>query len=190
MKKHAVVFFAAFFKRCWPLGLAALCLAPAPRAQAEHLLDLGARYHAAHRQFDKLPFGNGDISYLLAYSYAESLALWQLGVDFAPDVSGEMALAGDRVVGDIDYAVTPQLNLIIKDNYFRGGMGVRTSYVEAEDDSEWLDPYWQFLLGLNFPLMDRFSLDASTSYVFEHWEKLDGFDFRDLEYQLTLNVKF
>ncbi len=50
--------------------------------------------------------------------------------------------------------MTPLLNLIVKDNYFRGGMGVRATYVETGDGSEWIDPYWQFLLGLNLPLAD------------------------------------
>ncbi len=176
--------------RCLPLILAYACLVNTPRIEAAHLLDLGARYHAEHHRFDKLPFGNNDISYLLAYSYAESRALWQLGVDFAPDLSGKMVCAGGRVVEDLDYAVTPHLNLIVKDNYFRGGVGVRATYVETGAGSEWLDPYWQFLLGVNLPLAGRFSLDASANYVFQRWEYLDGFDFRDLEYQLTLNMQF
>lgn len=158
----------------------------------EHSLNLGARYHTAHHNFDKSPFGNGDISYLLAYTYAEKIAAWQLGVDFAPDISGTMLMAGERVIGreEIDYVVTPQLNLIFIDRCFRGGVGVKTSYIRAEEENFWLDPYWQFLLGINIPLLKRFDLDLSTSYVFQRWDYLDKFDFRDLEYLLSLNIKF
>lgn len=157
---------------------------------AEHLLDVGARYHNEHSEFLKLPFGTGDISYVLAYSYAESHALWQLGVDLAPDLSGEMTFAAGRVVEDPNFAVTPHLNLIIKDNCFRGGLGVRTTYIKTDDDDEWLDPYWQFMLGLNFPVMRRFALDVSANYVFDLWSDLDKFDFGDLDYQLSLNMRF
>ena len=170
--------------------MAAACVCVSSCFSAEHSLDVGARYHNEHSEFVKLPFGAGDISYVLAYSYAEPHALWQLGVGFAPDLSGEMAFAGGRVVDDPNLAVTPPLNFIIKDNYFRGGLGVRTTYIETDDGDEWLDPYWQFMLGLNFPVVKRFALDVSANYVFERWSRLGDFDARDLDYQLSLSMRF
>lgn len=172
-----------------PVGILLLGIVPVTGA-GEHMLNLGGRYHAEHHHFDKLPFGNGDISYLIGYSYSESITEWQLALDYAPDVSGTMIESDENKVTDFDYVLTPQFNLVFKDRYFRGGAGIRTSYIQSDDGSEWLDPYWQLMLGLNFPVFGRFSLDAAVLYVLEKWGKIDQFDFRDLEYALTLNCEF
>ncbi|MCA1809432.1 MAG: hypothetical protein ABR497_03990 [Kiritimatiellia bacterium] len=159
-------------------------------AGAQHSLLLGGRYHNEHSHFDALPFGNGDISYLLGYAYGESLGIWQLAVDFAPDVSGGRPDDEDGPRAAVDYVVTPQLNVLVKDRIFRGGVGFCTSYIRAEDDSEWLDPYWQFFLGFNFPLVGKVSLDATAAYAFEKWDRLDRFDFDDVEFNLVMNLEF
>lgn len=158
-----------------------------------HSLSLGGRYHTEHSEFTDLPYGNGDISYLLAYQYTQGFAIWQFAADLGPDVSGKKAVVSGSTTNllGVDYIFTPQFNVIIRDGYFRGGGGIRTSYIREEGgEGEWLDPYWQLQLGLAFPLYQRLSLDISTYYVYERWDKLLDFKFGDLEYGALLNLAF
>ena len=152
---------------------------------------IGARYHTDHSAYRDLPFGNGDISYMLALEYAERLALWQLGVDFAPDVSGTRDLDPEEDQVGTRFVITPQLNLIFKDRVFRAGTGVLTSYVKDDDgEGEWLGPYWQLLLGLSFNIAGSVSLDTSAHYVMKSWDKITDFKFGDLEYSMLLTFRF
>lgn len=162
--------------------------------ERHHGLALAGRYHTDHSEYGDLPFGNGDISYLLAYEYAERIALWQLGADFAPDVSGirdsDSAEGVTNSVGT-KFVVTPQLNLIFKDRMFRGGTGVLTSYIRGDDgEGEWIGPYFQLLLGLSLDLADALSLDGNVHYVLENWDEITHFGFGDLEYSAGLSYWF
>lgn len=164
-----------------------LCLGAASPAEENNLLSLGGRYHAKQSSFDTLPFGNGDISWLLAYTYLWYASMWQFGLDVAPDIKGKMPETG----AGVDYALTPQFNLIFRDRFFRGGAGIRTSYLRANDgENKWLSPYWQLQLGLSFPIYQTFSLDFGVYYVLEQWPKIAEFRFNDLEYGLQLNYAF
>ncbi|MBU4198943.1 MAG: hypothetical protein KKG09_07445 [Verrucomicrobia bacterium] len=158
-----------------------------------HSLSIGGRYHTELSVFTDLPYGNGDLSYLLAYQYTQGFAIWQFACDLGPDVSGKKEVYSGtttNMVG-IDYIVTPQFNVIIKDRFFRGGGGIRTSYIrDADDEGKWLDPYWQLQFGLSFPLSNRISVDVSAYYVYERWDKLLDFKFGDLEYGALLNLAF
>ena len=151
-----------------------------------NLLSLGGRYHQRQSSFDDLPFGNGDISYLLAYNYIWRASIWQLGLDVGPDVSGKMPETGKNV----NTILTPQFNLIFRDSYFRGGAGIRTSYLSGDGDDKWLSPYWQLQLGLCFPIYGPISLDLGVYYVLEQWQDIGNFRFNDLEYGALLNYAF
>ena len=172
------------------LSLTTLDAAP---AAGPHSLALGGRYHAEHSLFTDLPYGDGDISYALAYQYIQGFATWQLACDLGPDISGynELYACGTTNLVGIDYIITPQFHIIIRDLFFRGGGGIRTSYIrDVDGEGEWLDPYWQLQLGLAFPLGQRLSLDLSAYYGYEHWGKPLDFKFSDLEYGAWLNVAF
>lgn len=176
------------------LLLPALLAAALPltgRAQRNALV-AGGRYRTDHSEFDKMPYGNGDISYLLGWAHREGIAVWQLAVDFGPDVSGTMNKGEEDERRSFDYVITPQLNMLINDEryYMRGGLGICTSYIKSPDHNEWLDPYWQFLLGLHLPVTGRIALDATAVYTFDRWRYLDKFSFGDLEYVLALNFAF
>lgn len=155
--------------------------------ETSNLLSIGGRYHARQSSFDDLPFGNGDISYLLAYNYLWRASIWQAGIDVGPDVSGKMPETGQNV----DVALTPQFNLIFRDSYFRGGAGIRTSYLRGGDgEGKWLSPYWQLQLGLCFPIYGPISIDLGVYYVLEQWQKIGDFRFNDLEYGALINYAF
>ncbi len=157
-------------------------------AQSPHTVSLGGRYHTENTLFTDLPFDHGDLSYALAYTFAERYLGLQLAVDVAPDVSG--ARDAPRT-NRTDLAVSPQAHLIVRDRFFRGGVGLLTSYLrDDQGDGDWLEPYWQLQLGLSLPLVRGFSLDAATYYVLEYWGDLAHFRGRDLEYGLWLNYTF
>lgn len=150
-----------------------LVVANDSRAEAANVLSVGGRYHQAHSAFTDLPYGDGDLSYGALYEIREGDSTVQLGCSMTPEFE-------DRE--DIDYAVTPELNLMFLDRVFQGGVGILSSYLSKnEGDSEWMDLYWQFLLGLRLDLSSRITLQVSASYVFESWGDLGDFDVEDVE---------
>lgn len=178
-------------QRLMPAAAALLILLAAARA-GENYLGVNGRYHTDHSVFTDLPYDNGNLSYGLAYEYAEKAAIWQLGMDFASHVTGarDPDNGATNAVGT-DYVLTPQFNLIIRDKIFRGGAGILASYLRDDDGGDdWIAPYWQLQLGLSFPVFQRFSLDISTYYVYERWDKLPDFKPQDLEYGAWVKYKF
>lgn len=183
-------------------GLALSLAAGAASAASPHALTGGLRYHSDLSQFEVLPYSDGDLSYALSYEYAEGVALWQLGGDFGPDVSGHVLTLTTTTNTDatvtnvmtatgVDFVFTPHANLLFQDRYFIGGGGIRTSYIrDVTGEGEWLDLYWQLQLGVRLPLARALALEGSAYYVFERWSKVDAFRFGDLEYGVALNYKF
>lgn len=148
-------------------------------AQGTSRIGAGARYHASdHATFMEVPY-DGDISYGLVYEYHESIACWQLGVQYAPDVG----------TNGIDSVISPELNLLYKDKAWRGGVGAVASYIEGDVKSDWSDIYWQFVLGLEMPV-GGLSLQVLGYYVFEDWGDLSDFEFDDLEVGAFLTFAF
>ena len=87
------------------LGIAlALAIRPA-LAESPHSLSVGGRYHTENTVFTDLPYGNGDISYGLAYTFAEEHVGLKLGADFSPDVSGTRDAPHTNKT---DYVISPQ----------------------------------------------------------------------------------
>lgn len=144
-------------------------------------LSVGARLHSQHSVFTELPYGDDDVSYLLAWEGHEEDGYWQIAVDYAPDVSG---------IPTTDYVITPQLNLIWNDGIFIGGLGGLQSYVsDSATGEDWTDFYWQFTLGLRIPL-GGLALAVQTYYVFDKWDELDQFEGKDLDYGVLLSYAF
>lgn len=176
----------------WTIAASGIALAllsrPAFADESPHSLNAGGRYHTENTVFTDLPYGNADISYALFYTFAEKYAAIQLGVDFAPDVSGTRDAPNTNKT---DYVVTPQLNLIIKDRIFRAGVGLLTGYIrDDKGGGDWLDPYWQMMLGLDIPLGKNFSVEGNVYYVLETWDKIADFRLKEIEYGLWLNYHF
>lgn len=143
-----------------------------------HRLAIGAQGHTRIDAFTDRALDKGDISYTMLYEYHEGIGLWQLGAGYAPSVD------------DADYVITPQINLIIKDRFYRLGSGAVMSYVKRDGDRDWTDVYWQVLAGVSIPLGSRFSVDVYGHYVFEKWNEITDSDRGGLEYSALLAVTF
>lgn len=145
-------------------------------------VSVGARRHVDHTAFDDLPFGGGDLSFSAAYEHHENVGYWQLGISYAPDLTGEPAS---------DYALTPQANLIFKDKFWRGGLGILGSYIrDNAGNSDWTDLYWQFIVGAHLPALIGLQIETYTYYVFEEWKELDEYELKDMEFGVSLNFPF
>ena len=143
-------------------------------------ISVGVQQHVDHSSFKELPFGNGDLSYAIAYELREGPSYWQLVLDVAPDITG---------ADSVDYMLTPQLNIIFEDNIWQGGLGILNSYVERDSDSGWTGLYWQFLFGIHGS-SGKIRLDLSAYYAFDNWSALDDFDTGDIGYGLWLRWPF
>lgn len=150
-------------------------------AAGPSVISAGARYHVDHSVCEELPFGDGDVSYGLAYEYHEESGYWQIAMNYTPDITGTNLT---------DYVITPQINLIFKDRMWRGGIGALRSYVrDVDNNGDWTDMYWQMLAGIHLPLFGL-KLDVHAYYVFEKWNELDEFDSEDIEFGAWLKFSF
>jgi hypothetical protein len=168
-------------------GVVGLLFALVTAAWADpHAMTVGVRRQVDHSAFTELPYGDGDLSYLLAYEYHEQAAFWQLGASYTPDVSGTNATGGE-----VDSVITPQLNLVFKDSYWRAGIGVLDGYEQAASGgtNDWTGVYWQFILGAEVPVR-KFSVGVQAFYTFHKWRSLSDFDARDIEYGGSLTYHF
>ena len=175
----------------WMAGFCVAALATATVAAASqgaeswNFVNLGMRLHAANDTFsDKKVYGDNDLSYKLGYEYHESVAFWQLAANWTPEATG---------AADIDWAMAPELNLLFKDGWVRAGVGALIDYVARNDSdggSDWTSVYWQFLAGVGIPLGNAFTLDGYVYYPFSKWNRLNEFDFAEIEYGINLGYKF
>jgi len=150
-------------------------------AESGSKFGVGGRWHRSHSVYTELPFDDGDLAYGLTYEIHENDAYWQVAVTYAPDITG---------TNSVDSAITPQLNLILKDGRWRGGVGALSSYTMSDDEDDWTDIYWQFILGLHLGSSSRPGIDVLAYYPFESWSDLGDFDARDIEFGLWLCMTF
>lgn len=142
---------------------------------------LGVRYHPMHSAIEKWPY-DGDLSYGLSYALYEGTGYLELGLDYAPEGTA------DSIIDDV---LTPRLNMAIRDGYFVAGIGIADGYVSRKiGSSEWTGLLYQFHLGLEFPVGERFEVGGGTYYSFEAWDELGEFDAADLEYGVRLGYLF
>ncbi|MEI6563873.1 MAG: hypothetical protein WCO42_06150 [bacterium] len=145
-------------------------------------VDLGARYHQKHSEFVGLPYADGDWTYVAGYEIQDENGMLQLACGFTPEFADHK---------DYDYGITPEANLLMKDGMFQGGLGILSTYTrDGEGKGDWMDMYWQWVLGLNVPLGSRLSIQANAYYVFEKWGTLNKFKFDDIEFGGYLSYKF
>ena len=155
-----------------------ICAVSTALAKSNSKYSLGVRQHVDHSVYSELPFGDGDLSYGIAYEFHENEAFWQVALEYAPNLSGTNSL---------DYAITPQLNLLFADGYWRAGLGLLQTYVSGTDNDDWTDLYWQFLFGIHLGKSTKPELDVYAHYVFESWSDLGDFDSEDIEFGLWLS---
>ena len=171
---------------CLAAVISAGLIQVASAQQGYNAWSLGLRYHTEHSTFEELPFDKGDLSGVLAYEYHESEAYWQLALAYAWDPSG----IGEDLL-EPDYVLTPQINLILKDGIWRGGVGALKSYTKFEDgSSDSTSVYWQLMLGISLPAMAGFDISAGAFYTFDRWTNLSDFSTKDLEYGAKLSYRF
>ena len=138
----------------------------------------GARYHKAQDTVVAAPFDD-DVSYGLMYEYHEGETFWQLGVNYADSMGSN----------DVDYVITPEINLLFADKVWRGGAGALASYVSDDITSDWSDVYFQFVLGFEIPV-GNMSLEILAYYVFDDFDALGEFDFDEVEVGAWLMYAF
>ncbi len=161
------------------VGLMAVTLGGVVNAGSVKVIDVGARYHVKHSEFESLPYTDKDMTYGAGIEFHEANALLQIVCGYTPEFAD---------FKELDYGITPEANLLMKDGIFQGGLGVLSTYTNG--DGEWMDMYWQWVLGLNFPLGKSFSLQTNAYYVYEDWGSVSGFDFGDIEFGGYLGYKF
>ena len=146
-------------------------------------VSIGAKKHVESSVSRESIFAEDDISYRLGYEYHESDGAWQIVLDYCPSVEGS---------DQIEYLLTPELNVMFKDKEWRtsGGVGILKTLVKTQTESEWTDLYWQLLLSINLPLSREITLDLNAFYFFDSWNNLNDFDSDDLEYGASLVYKF
>jgi len=150
-------------------------------ARTSSMLGVGVRQHAQHTAFAELPYGDGDLSYGICYELHDKGGFWRLGVDFASSPTG---------TNGVDQVITPHLNLVFEDDFWRGGVGILYSFVNMDEGEDvTIDLYWQIVLGISIPL-GGWALDVHTFYVFEGWDTIDEFEFDELEFGAILKLPF
>ncbi len=156
-----------------------LCLSTAQaRNNTRQRWGAGARYHAQHGTEREVPFDDV-LTYGIVYEYHERGTFWQLGLQYGSDLGS----------GDVDYLLTPEINLMLTDGAWRGGIGALSTYTRVDDESDWSDIYYQVILGFDMPLGSTI-LSIQAHYVFEDFDKLDEFDFGDLDWAGYLMYQF
>jgi hypothetical protein len=153
----------------------------------KYAISVGVRRHVDHTIFTTLPFEEGDMSYDIALESHNDSAGWQLVFAYTPDVSGEGLV--NQTTQKVDRVMTPQLNLLLKDGIWRGGVGILASYLRTDTESDWTDLYYQFTLGISLPI-SSFDIDISAFYTFEKWDLLEEFEFDDIELGARLRYTF
>ena len=141
---------------------------------------IGARRHAKNTTLDDLPFEDGDWSYGAIYQKGNDRAAWQLGALYAPEPG----------TNSMDYAITPQANLVVKQGFWQGGVGLLKTYtVTADGKSDWSSLYWQGMAGFELPL-GGFTLTAYAYYTFDKWGNITDFETDALEFGGWLTYAF
>ena len=170
-------------KYCWTsvVGVTVMVLFCVSAVANPHQLAVGVRQHVDHTTFDEYPFGEDDLSYGLAYEYHEGPAYWQIAVLYADDVTG--------TTNDLDFVLTPQINIVLKDAFWRLGVGGLTSYTKGDDVDEWTDLYWQVMAGLGLPVF-ALDVDVMAYYPFESWGDIGDFDIDDVEFGGWISYEF
>ncbi|MBL7077121.1 MAG: hypothetical protein ISS31_06600 [Kiritimatiellae bacterium] len=139
---------------------------------------VGARYHAEQHTELEVAFDD-ESTYGLVYEYHEGNTFWQLGAQYGTGLGSN----------EVDYVITPEINLMLTDGAWRGGIGALATYVSTDEDSDWSDIYYQLILGFDVPL-GGLALSIQAAYTFEDFDNLGDFDFDELDWAGYLSYQF
>lgn len=147
-------------------------------------LTLGLRQYTDHSDDPQSPFGDGDLSYLLAYEYHEAAAFWQFGLSYTPHATAT------SMVAEVESVLTPQIRLVFEESLLMIGVGALKNYVTQTDSSHWSDLYWELQLGLHAPISSTLDIRAVAFYTFKEWKNIDDFKSSQLEFGLEFAYRF
>ncbi len=163
------------------LALTALCFGQVSLAQpAVKTWGFGIRQHAEQPDFPDISLGD-EMSYGLSLSAIDAGGYWQAAILYTPEI-GSMP--------DADYAITPEINLMLSENAWRVGIGGARTYVSSDTNGGWRDFFWQALLGFGLPGIGSGTLEARAIYVFDELGNIGDFDTSNLEYAIWLGIPF
>jgi len=169
-----------------PVALALVYLLAAGSLQATmNYYTAGARYHTTHTRYEEYPFGRADITWQGGVEFHEGIGYWQLLVGYTPSVKQDP----ESELPEIDSIITPQLNLILEDQGWLAGVGILSSYIKDEIESDWTKIYWQTMIGYQFR-MQHFTLDVMGLYPFDSWSNISDFRFDNMEFSVMLKRRF
>ncbi len=154
-------------------------------AAATTFYSIGARYHTTHTRFEDYPFGSGDLTYQAGMEFHEGIGFWQLILGYTPSLRS----TSEPDEPEVDYIITPQLNLILQDQGWLAGTGILSSYIKDEVESDWSKTYWQTMLGYQFRFQ-HFTLDVMGIYSFDRWSNFSDFRFGNMEFSAMLKRRF
>lgn len=170
------------FKRFIIFSMCVICTSSVTLAQTYSSWGFGVRQHADQPDFPDIPFGDDDVSYGLSAQAGDAGGYWQGALLYTSDIEG---------MDDLDYALTPQINLILSENHWRMGAGAARTYIKSDTESGWRDLHWQLLLGLGLPGVGKtMKIEIQAIYVFDKWSNVSDFDTGNLEYALWIGFPF
>jgi hypothetical protein len=165
------------------LLIAGVCLVVAQVSSAQgtaRTWGFGIRQHAEQPDFPGMSFGD-ELSYGLSLTAADKSGYWQAGILYTPEIES---------IPDADYAITPEVNLVLAENSWRMGIGGARTYVSSDTDSGWRDFFWQAILGFGLPGFGMGTLEARAIYVFDGFDNIGDFDTSNLEYAIWMGIPF
>jgi hypothetical protein len=175
MNKRPVLLLAALLA-----GSAAV--ASGQSASGTSAWTVGARYHSEGAVPPEVHYAKGDTSYLLGYRYTENKVSWHLAAEYAPNVGTS---------NNVDYVITPQINLLFADRYFLFGAGALMSYLKDDTlDDPWSALYFHLMAGVEFPLGQRWSVAALAEYPFKKAKDFGDFDLDRVDFMGMLSYRF
>jgi hypothetical protein len=143
---------------------------------------------------EDIPYGDNDLSYGVSYEVHDAGGWWQFALNYSDDLTPRENIDTNDAT-TVETVLTPEVNLIMKDNYWLAGLGVLMSYVEEEDlegetNEEWTDLYYQFLIGFDIQLARSLELELLAYYPFQDWGDLGDFDFDDIDIGGWISYRF
>ncbi len=156
--------------------------ASARTPEFEHKAGVGIRSHSSNSAFEEMPYSSGDTSYQFYYEIYDlaTSGFWQI-------VFGSVE---DPKNSEVRKIYSQQLNLVLKDRFYRGGLGILNHCIVTDDSEEWSDTYYQFILGVYISFTENLGLGINGYYLFEKLDEDTSFDSDDIEYSLMLDFKF
>lgn len=139
------------------------------------------KQHSDHSKFSDRPYGKSDLSYGGFFEFFDGPAGWRLGAMYGSGLSGK---------GEADSVITPEITLLLQDGLWETGISALIDYIDEDGNTGWSDHYYQFQLGLNLPFGKNLSVGAHAFYALDKIQNITDFRFNNLDYGLTLRLKF